>query len=312
MENTIHLKKIKEEKDLLAEVYLASLPAPPSPKNCAILPLGHFNREVKKDIVGIKEWKQGEEIVYRELSTSRRSIYDILPWGIFHSNQAKLENSSNKKTKEDILAKIQKSRQEEKEARRFFAPFDLEINLWKYLLELEESKVVVGFNEDMYVLFFDALWFDYKSIFNNRQKFQLFHVIPHFWEIIGDTDLTGQCLSLLLELPIIIKSEYYEKKWKTIDNKSIGNATLNKDCFVGDTISETVQKWTIQIGPVSSAVSEQLVLGKQQYNRLLSLVDLLFPLEIIYDIDINVETEKQTFRLSANKPSRTLGYSAYL
>jgi hypothetical protein len=101
-----------------------------------ILPKGPKKRAYDKEIAGITVDKKSED--KKQVTTiwvNRDGFYDMLPEGLFHRPPA----SSVMITEEDMIKDIKARREEEKQTRRFFAPFEAELNYFRTLVELYET-----------------------------------------------------------------------------------------------------------------------------------------------------------------------------
>jgi hypothetical protein len=103
-----------------------------------IIPLGPDKRAFAKDIEDTtayySEKRRHERI---RISTNREGLYDMLPEGLFH----RPPTGSAGMDEESMIKDIRDRREEEKEARLFFTPFDAEINYVRIMTELYENML---------------------------------------------------------------------------------------------------------------------------------------------------------------------------
>jgi hypothetical protein len=136
--NTPYL--FNEYPDLKLEFILGELmESGLDPDEVVINALGIFRRRYGKDIVAgeIREYRTNKR-QYVNLDINRNGIYDLLPKGLFHQPQNRINNISPVQAIEEY--KLQK--QIEKDSRIFFLPFEQEFYRLLLLLEAEERKSI--------------------------------------------------------------------------------------------------------------------------------------------------------------------------
>jgi hypothetical protein len=138
------------------------------------------------------------------LQTNREGIYDALPEALFHQPF----QSKRIKNKEDLLHEIKIHREEERYARRFFTPFENELNQLRVNLELNERRSLDIFNNKSVVSIFYKLWGGAVLNLTQEQLSILFILLPHIDQIKANPELMSFCYSKLLKDEIQIILEY--------------------------------------------------------------------------------------------------------
>src|SRR4051794_16067541 len=114
------------EKDIKAEVIAAEMVEHGIPAELVLLLyLGGSTRPFRNDIGNIEEEQlEYDRQEYVIIKAFREGLYDMLPQGLFHQVAA----HKNTQTEREIINAIRKRREEERNARTFFLPFEAGIN----------------------------------------------------------------------------------------------------------------------------------------------------------------------------------------
>jgi hypothetical protein len=218
---------------------------------------------------------------------SRNGLYDQLPEGLFHKVEKKNSKSS--------FSEIRKTfKEEEKDARHFFSPFENEFFHQQLNIEKNEQALtqnVLALKDD----FFQNFW---KIDENIPSEFlqKLFKFLPHSAKIVGDIDLARICLEKLIEKEVSIRIINHSKPKKK--NQSSQGQCLGKD-FTLDCEYESTLFPTLE---VEISVEDYASLDHDlNEDRLLKIVNVFynyfFPLEYEIKTQFKVK-EKNLFTLS--------------
>lgn len=221
------------------------------------------------------------------ISLSRNGLYDQLPEGLFH----KVEKNNSKSSFSEMRKTF---KEEEKDARHFFSPFENEFFHQQLNIEKNEQALtqnVLALKDD----FFKDFW---KIDENIPSEFlqKLFKFLPHSAKIVGDIDLARICLEKLIEKEVSIRIINHSKPKKK-DQSSQGQC-LGKD-FTLDSEHESTLFPTLE---VEISVEDYASLDSElKDNRLLNVANVFynyfFPLE--YEIKTKfIVKQKNQFTLS--------------
>ncbi len=152
------------------------------PDEIVVNSLGIFRRRYGKDIAAgeIREYRTNKR-QYVNLDINRNGIYDLLPKGLFHQPQNRINNISPVQAIEEYRLQMQI----EKDSRLFFLPFEQEIYRLLLLLEAEERKSIF----DVQNVFRSEVFIDFWNIpdfFNERQTCNLLYLLPLAGFIVGN------------------------------------------------------------------------------------------------------------------------------
>src|SRR5664279_4835889 len=114
------------ESDFKAEVIAAEMVENNIPADrIMILMLGGLQRTFRRDVDSVtEEIFDYDHKEYFLVKTHKEGMYDMLPEGLFHH----AESNKSSKTEKEIIASIKQRRVEERNARRFFLPFEAALN----------------------------------------------------------------------------------------------------------------------------------------------------------------------------------------
>ena len=220
--SALNIEIIENARFLRAEVVAAELVLnQPEGKNDHIfLNQGALKRPFRGEIASISQ-EQNEllGLDYLVIALNKEGLYDYLPEGLFHQPR-KLDSF---KSKQQTLEEIKQVRQQEKEARNFFSPFENEFQHLRLGLELLERKMVFGLP--------DEVWESGKedgrasNFFNESSS--LFFLLPLAYHVNSDPELVGEVISLIIGEKV--KIEFKQAKLVLIENnedRRIGEITL--------------------------------------------------------------------------------------
>ena len=309
-------KSIYNLLDIKAEVLIAELlerRSDISIDDLAIHPNGKFNHSVGRDIRDIRreENQYGEEKT--KVTVARPGLYDALPAGLFHTLGTN-DNRNSSGSKNNILANIKRMKQEEQEARKYFAPFDQVINRYRILIEQEERQMLTGFPLESSHTLFDIIWGDFDFTMNNYQKTILFTLLPMAHHIIGNLEYTRVAFEMVIGFPLTINENYKSGTLSAITLNYLGTSILSEDFILGNTTEEREKIYNIEVGPVSVDHTLEFLPDGVSMKSLAILIEYFLPLEI--ETEINVTIVESEFILEEHTDyvtgTQRLGYSTQI
>ena len=260
---------------------------------------GTFNRAYRRDIVDIDEVLHEDKIT---IGLSRNGLYDILPEGLFHTPHVS-------KTGETYTSRRKIDKQEEQEARLFFAPLESEFFYQRLQIEKNEKVLLSNF----YNLKDDFLINFWKLENNIPDSFlhQLIKLLPHAHKIAGDLALTRLCLEKILGETVTFsrknlrKIYAYHKPTDTDDFQLGVNSVLE-----GEDYTILQPKLEITVGPV---LTENLNTYLEQ-NGAMKFIEIFnnyfLPLELETEVIVKVNSEVGFLLNETQEP--IMGISTYL
>ncbi|WDF54404.1 type VI secretion system baseplate subunit TssG [Mucilaginibacter sp. KACC 22063] len=276
-----------------------------------ILPKGPMKRAYAKEIAEVSAY-QSE---YRNrtmtlIEVNREGLYDMLPEGLFHKPPA----SSVMITEEEMVKDIKERREQEKNARLFFAPFEAELNRLRTLIELYEIRLDKKTEYNELVNIFLTEWKEFKC-FTNRQMIILMHVLPVIHEQRNNLPFISDVLSIMFDVDF--RLEYHMTINSTLAAQSalletrIGSGTLGVN-FIAGSVYEPEEELLITIGPVTSGQMLTFLPGTAAAEALEVLLNYLVPLGTATTTKFEVDPDYQKFVLGLGEDNACMGFTTYL
>lgn len=299
--------------DFKAEVIAAELISNVLPaEEIMIVSLGPYKRSFRRDVDGItEEISDYNNKDYTLITTHKEGIYDMLPEGLFHSPA--LPKSAT--TQKEIIDSIKQHRVEERNARRFFLPYEAAINHLRIQMALYESKLDKGAHHNELVDIFK----DYWGIFNlldTTQSNIFLQVLPLIHDIREDYEAAANIFELIFSLPVKITGQRQQPiKCANPVFSSLNNTLLGINFTTGNALFDGGEdEIIVTIGPINNEQLSHFMHGKVNSKILELLCDYLLPVHLetttifeLYDMD-------KTTRLAdkENDYNSNLGLCTYL
>jgi len=276
-----------------------------------ILPVGAQQRAYAKEIAGISTYQS----LYRNrdmlaISINREGLYDMLPEGLFHQPPA----SSVMITEEAMIRDIAIRREEEKQARAFFAPFEAELYHIRTIVELYESRLDKKSEYDELVNIFLKEWKEFKC-FTNQQMVILMHVLPVIHEQRNNLPFISNVLSIMFKTDINLEYHLSTSKEMAAAAKQfetkLGSGVLGVN-FIAGTVDEPEEELVITIGPLSAQEMLAFLPGTRSAQAMGVLLSYFIPLQTGINIKHIVQPDFQKMVLGPGEENACLGFTTYL
>ncbi|MFS2188419.1 type VI secretion system baseplate subunit TssG [Mucilaginibacter sp. Mucisp84] len=276
-----------------------------------ILPKGPKKRAYDKEIAGITADKKTEsKKPVTTIWVNRDGFYDMLPEGLFHRPPA----SSVMITEEDMIKDIKARREEEKQTRRFFAPFEAELNYFRTLVELYENRLDKKNEYDELINIFLKEWQEFEC-FTKKQMLILIHVLPVIHEQRNNINFVSSIINMMFDVPLSLhyKTMYPKQKNNTIINggTALGAGTLGINFIAGQVI-EAERKLIMNIGPVSATRMLEFLPGTSAAKAIDVLLSYFIPLGTEVQFNLLADPASQKLVIGEAGANATLGYTTYL
>jgi hypothetical protein len=276
-----------------------------------IIPMGPDKRAFAKDIENSNTYYSEKRRHDRiRINTNREGLYDMLPEGLFH----RPPTGSAGMDEESMIKDIRDRREEEKQARLFFTPFDAEINHVRIMTELYENMLDKKTTYSDLSQIFEFGW-DEFNLLNKEQSIIWMHLLPEIQQKRNDIDFVSKVLTALFNLPIaIVDATANITPIKIADDlqMQLGSSALGIDTIIGDSFMPEHESFNINIGPTSPQELVNFIPG--QKNR--AILDMAISYLMAVDAEVNVElltaSDLQETVLSENGESAFLGYTVYI
>jgi len=275
-----------------------------------ILPLGPRQRAFAKEIAGMSVTQTDvTDKKILQVQVNRDGLYDMLPEGLFHRPPA----SSLMITEEEMVKDIIDRREEEKQVRRFFAPFEAEINHLRTRVELYENRLDKKNEYDDLINIFLKEWKEF-SCFTNKQMLILIHVLPVIHEQRNNLDFIGKVLTMLFKTPVLLSYKLAgrpNKKDLMGMQTSLGDAALGINFIAGQLI-EPEEELQVAVGPLSASKMIDFLPGGRSAICIDVLLSYFIPMQTGSRINLLADAASQKLVIGAQQDNARLGYTTYL
>jgi hypothetical protein len=283
-----------------------------NPGDIVFIPDGSFKRKFKRDISHAEVIKLENDQKVLGIHITRDGFYDVLPEGLFHNQVTEPLKTGREMAKESKKQKI-----EEKEARKFFLPFENEIFLQRILLEIEERKILNRFSENL----FDDIRPEFWNLDKNlpRKFISRMVLLLHFTHrISGNPELTAKSLETIIEEPVkinLVSQKQSQKKGSSLPEENVftvGSVGLGIDSVCGQHIDDVNTAMEFVIGPLKNSSVEDYLENGSISKFLDCFFGYFVPVEMDVVTTINIESGKQDFIMSDETSNAILGYNSII
>lgn len=301
------------DTDYKAEVIAAEMAENGFPADrILILMLGPLKRPYSKDIAAIdEELSDYDHKEYLLVKTPKEGIYDMLPEGMFH-----LPNSyKSAKTEKEILDSIKQRREEERNARRFFLPFEAAISHLSIQMALYENAIDKKSHYDELIKIFAPHWKIFQYL-DTRQANIFIHLLPIIHDIRDDHRIIETIFELVFLLPVqITVRRQLSLKINKFIISDLANSRLGVDFTTGNNIyDDGDDEIMINIGPINNEQFQQFMPGSTGSKILELLCDYLLPvhIDIVTEFELYEADKITRLRDEKNDMNCVLGIDTYL
>lgn len=276
-----------------------------------VIPVGPDKRAYAKDIDDAVNYYSEHRRQNRiRITSNRESLYDMLPEGLFH----RPPTGSASLNEEGMIKDIRERREEEKQARLFFTPFDAEINQVRIMTELYENRLDKRTTYTELSRVFCLGWEEF-SLLNKEQSIIWMHLLPEIQQKRNDIDFVSKVLAALFNLPVVLVNATENiAPIKIADDLQIalGAGALGVDTIIGDSFIPDIESYNINIGPTSPQELIKFIPGQKNRAILDMAISYLIPVDAEVNVELITATNFQETVLSADDESAFLGYTVYI
>lgn len=272
---------------------------------------GNSRSNISKDIDSVEQRSSvtGSETSYIQIKTNRRSIYDSLPEGLFHTSVF----PDKVKDKERILEEIKQHRNEEFFIRRFFRLFENEVDRDAIQSQLIELRYDKKNRYRAYTDIFAAYW-PIITAMPTHNALLFVQIIPHIHLIRNNMKDLSSALSLLLDAPVHVTLQTKKQRIKAEKPNRLGNMTLGINSVNVGKFYDGEKDVHIHIGDIPACDVERFLPGNNFHRILMTLADIFLGADKIFDISVSVipAQRKACLKSTINAYPCYLGINTYL
>lgn len=277
-----------------------------NPDQIIITPKSTSQRSYRKEVSDFySEISDYDHKEYLFLHTHRDGLYDALPENIFHQPT----RGRTEKNKYETIDEIKRHREEEKEIRKFFLPFEHEYNYVKVQLYSIEEEFENHTNSSKLIEVFSAHWPILKKL-DAYHAYVFLRIIPLINTLRNNFELVSKSMSLILgvniELSLVWKELHDDRALSFI----LGKGNLGMDTIIGANTHDGEHDVLVKIGPLQSFEIENFIHKGKHAEVIDELLDHFLGANYYFHKEIVVEKEEESFVLQDGLA--VLGISSYL
>lgn len=275
------------------------------PNQIILKATGTLSRSNKKDVSNIySRFDEETNNILYFLESPREGIYDTLPESIFHSFSGK----QTAKNKFEVIEEIKRHREEEKQARNFFLPFEQEFfTIRNTIFSFEDQFEWMSTTSSLIEIYRTCY-----PILNDlpAEKGYLFlRLIPLIHEIRDDFKRIERCLAMLLDATVQINLSFRKNTVTSYTPPELGFATLGTDTIIGDCMEDGEPDLSIILSPTPLSKAQDYLFFKKIIQRAEHLCAFFIGAQ--YDVSIAYALDVDAHYLALDESS-VLGYNVYL
>ncbi|MEO6231105.1 MAG: type VI secretion system baseplate subunit TssG [Ferruginibacter sp.] len=301
------------ETDFKAEVVAAEMVDNGiNPEQIMIILLGPQKRTYSKDVEAvIEETSDYNHKEYTLVKTHKEGIYDMLPEGLFHTPAAPKSIT----TEREVINFIKQQRIEERNARRFFLPYEAAINHLRIQMAVYEGRLDKSVHYSELLSIFASHWEIFKFLNTNQSNIFL-QLLPLIHDIRDDYTIASAIFKMIFLLPVKITEQPQQvfKSEKPVYS-TLADAMLGVNFTTGNEVYYSGEdEIKITLGPLTNEQLKEFSPGTRNSKILELLCDYLLPVHVETFIEFELQKGNKTTRLATkeNDYNATLGLSTYL
>lgn len=265
---------------------------------------GQFARAYRYDILEASEIDYDFDTTpFLKLSLSRDSLYNTLPENMMHS----ICNDTPEKGVDTMIKEYKLQQEQQKQARRFFQPFENELFAFGVETERFEQQFLGSLNETNIPQMFYDFW-GMSRDFPTQLTSKMLKILPFAYKIVGNISLSVQILSLLLKEKVEIKALDFEQYSDENQAITLGDCRLGVDFITGYSYDDYSSHYQLIVGPLENTHFQEYI-NNGIYQRFIHLFcEYFFPLEMEIELKILLQSKEESFVFNTQEQS-ILGYN---
>ncbi len=249
-----------------------------------------FSRSYRRDIIDFEIDNYSSKTDRLRVNLARNGLYDILPEGLFHQQLKEYNALAFKEIR-------QKHKEEEKDARAFFAPLENEFFTQNLCIEQNERKLIDNFinlNND----FILELWGLDKTIPKVYSQ-KLLKLLPFAHKIAGNPDLTALALENIIKEKVVINKRLLPFETPDSIKETKDSKTLGVDFVLGMKSSSVLYPvFEIEVGPIKKNNMPKFLENGEARKIISIFLSYFIPVEIDTKLEISVQKKENYFELN--------------
>lgn len=276
---------------------------------------GDLKRKWSTDVdrAETESFESGKEAL--SIYLNRAGIYDSLPEALFHRFSDNRNATGEDMAKESMLLK-----NEEKQVRKFFRPFENEIFLQQTEVALNENEVFKSLYSDFLNELIPGFW-NIDERIPSTYASKLIRFLPFASRIAGNLELTAQSLEKILAEKVNIElknDESYSADSENIvpdfSGGRLGMSKLGADLVMGQNPTGFIGRLLFKIGPLKNTDPKDFFVNRPADLLLKCFFGYFIPAELDVETKLVSDKESRKFSLGTEQSSAKslLGYNTAL
>lgn len=286
-----------------------------SPDQVVIYPLGYSKRAYSKEIAGIEPYySDNKRTDCLAIKIHREGLYDMLPDGLFHHSPT----AGIRMSEADMIQDLLRRREEEKEARRFFIPFEAELNHFRIFIEVYENRLDQKTSYADLINIFSKEWNDFTWMELDQANIIL-HILPYLHQKRNNYAYFRELLEVLLKHKVSLETGSPGAPGFTGNTPAgypdltmkLGAGQLGLDTLIG-TVAPEEDVLRIKIGPLKASEALHFLPGTKNARLLDLLVSYFIPLDTEVITDLLIHPREHRTSLGEEEANACMGYTTFL
>lgn len=277
----------------------------------SVIPGGPQQRAYAKELAGHSSYySENKRKDCLNIEIHREGFYDMLPEGLFHNPPT----GSSGMSEQQMIEDVQFRRAEEKDARKFFMPFEVELNNLKTILEMYENRLDKKTTYSDLTRIFAAEWKEFE-LFDKEQSIIWMHLLPVIHQKRNDIVFLGQLLSVLFKTPVEVVLNTSNVKPKPIEEGmqfKLGSGALGINSIIGNSFETDEEEMVINIGPTDTHRLLNFMPGTAHSHIIDLAISYLVPVETEVRVNLIADQENRNGSLGQDSENAYLGFTVYL
>jgi len=247
---------------------------------------GAFKKAYNTDIGSFSmEEERGKMCVTATIN--RDGLYDLLPEGLFHQTRG----MQAVRTVREAVDEHKKYNEEEKNARKFFTPFEEMIYRYRILTEVSERNALYRVENKQFVQQLLEFW-NINNKLPSGETFRMAMTMPYLNYVKGDKAQTATALSYILNKEVTI---HEVEKYVFDENEQLvglENMYLGVNAVLGNKNNEIMYGWNIVIHDFEDGEIAQFVTEEPMGKLLSRFAEIFIPMDRDVYFDFNMSEQK--------------------
>jgi len=296
-----HKKDVFVVPPFTSEAVCAELLPNVSIENIKTHQIGSFKKSYRNDIERIETEEYSTKTNFN-IFINRNSIYDLLPEGLFHQTLG----SKRVTSVGDAVIEHKRFKQEEKDARKFFAPIEQMLFRFRIYTELAETEALFDIQNGK----LNNTFFKFWNIDQNLpapEANRMLQLMPYCNFIKGNPDTTNIALSYILNKEVTISTVGRLNRTSLAQPRAVQDTRLGIDTVLGSDVEEVLLYWIFTIGNLAKKDIADYAVSNKMSKLLSRFTEIFIPLEI--DVEFELSGQPQG---AEEMGEDILGYASHL